>query len=208
MKENNTFNSKEYWSGRYDEGGNSGPGSRGILASYKASIVNRVIQENNINEVLELGSGDGYQCQFFTVSKYTGLDVSKKAIDLCNAKYCNKKEWNFYNMSDDEAKSVEADLTLSLDVIFHLIEDNVYEEYMEKLFDSSRKYVLIYSSNVETQSSADHVKHRKYTEWVETNKPNFKIIEEMDNPYPYAPNSDITKTSFSSFKLFEMEENS
>lgn len=45
-----------------------------------------------------------------------------------------------------------ADLTLSLDVIYHLIEDNVFFTYMDRLFDSSTKFVIIYSLNTDRQA--------------------------------------------------------
>ena len=37
-----------------------------------------------------------------------------------------------------------AELALSLDVIYHLVEDTVYESYMGQLFDSATKYVIVY----------------------------------------------------------------
>lgn len=40
-----------------------------------------------------------------------------------------------------------ADLSLSLDVIYHLVEDEVFETYINTLFKSARRYVIIYSSN-------------------------------------------------------------
>lgn len=36
---------------------------------------------------------------------------------------------------------------MSLDVIYHLIEDEIYNKYMNNLFMAAEKYVFIYSSN-------------------------------------------------------------
>jgi len=53
----NGFNSKDYWNERYSLGGNSGAGSYGRLARYKANIINGVVSENSISRVIEYGSG-------------------------------------------------------------------------------------------------------------------------------------------------------
>ena len=39
------------------------------------------------------------------------------------------------------------ELSLSLDVIYHILDDNEYKKYMEDLFKFSNKYVIIYSNN-------------------------------------------------------------
>ena len=100
----------------------------------------------------------------------------------------------------------QADLTLLLDVIFHLIEDDVFEEYMTKLFDSSNKFVIIYSSNTEDNTGYEgtHIKHRKFTDWVEKNRRNWSLIQYIHNRYPYKGNE---KTgSFSNFYIFQKKE--
>ena len=40
-----------------------------------------------------------------------------------------------------------ADLTLSLDVIYHLVEDDVFVSAMRALFDKAARFVVIYASN-------------------------------------------------------------
>jgi hypothetical protein len=39
------------------------------------------------------------------------------------------------------------DLELSLDVIYHLVEDEVFDAYMRSLFAHAGRFVVIYSSN-------------------------------------------------------------
>jgi hypothetical protein len=56
------FSSKQYWIDRYKyKTGTSGAGSYGIYAEYKAEIINEFMSKNGINNVLELGCGDGNQ---------------------------------------------------------------------------------------------------------------------------------------------------
>ena len=82
-------------------------------------------------------------------------------------------------------------LTLSLDVIFHLIEDSIYDDYMNRLFDSSTKFVLIYSSNTNKQLEQvpKHFYQRKFTDWIDKYKSDFQLIEQIENELPYDKNT-------------------
>jgi len=75
--------SSEYWDRRYRSGGTSGDGSYGGLAEFKAEIINVFVEENGIDTVVELGCGDGNQLGLMDVPQYTGYDISKKAVEMC-----------------------------------------------------------------------------------------------------------------------------
>jgi len=81
----------------------------------------------------------------------------------------------------------KAELTLSLHVIYNLVENDVFYTYMERLFDSATKLVVIYSSDIEEQDryQASHVKHRKFSIWVEKNKPEWELLQHIPNIHPY-----------------------
>ena len=123
--------SAEYWERRYRSGGTSGDGSYGGLAEFKAETINAFVAENGIDTVVELGCGDWNQLGLMDVPQYTGYDISKKAVEMCAKKYSadSSKKFIHYlpNQYDGEAK---AQLSLSLDIIFHLVEDVVFETYM------------------------------------------------------------------------------
>lgn len=205
-KKKNSFDSREYWSNRYENGGNSGAGSYGRLAQYKADFVNKLVTDESISNVIEFGSGDGNQCSMFEIEEYTGIDVSMRAVKLCNQRYTGKRPIrNFFHADDPAISNKKAPLVMSLDVIFHLIEDDVFNRYMETLFNASTKRVLIYSSNEEQEVPVEHVRHRRYTDWIEYNRPDFIIEKEEDNPYPYQKGIE-KQTSFASFKLFVKKE--
>src|SRR6185437_413146 len=72
--------SEIYWENRYRKNGNSGNGSYGIKAEYKAAIINRFVAEQNIVTVIELGCGDGNQLKQLHFKDYMGFDVSPTAI--------------------------------------------------------------------------------------------------------------------------------
>ena len=82
-----TFDSAEYWRKRYESGGNSGAGSYGALADFKAAALNGFVEQHNIVSAIEYGSGDGNQLSLLHISKYIGLDVSAKAIESLRQRY-------------------------------------------------------------------------------------------------------------------------
>ena len=147
-KQNDKFNSKNYWENRYKRGGNSGAGSYSNLAEFKAEIINEFVRKNSVDLVVEWGSGDGNQLSLAKYKKYLGFDVSATAVNLCREKFKNDTTKNFVWSGEKGFKNtVKGDLSLSLDVIYHLIEDEVFNSYMKQLFDSSKKFVIIYSCN-------------------------------------------------------------
>lgn len=133
--------SAKYWEKRYVDGRNSGYGSYGYFAEFKAEIINSFVKDNNIQTVIEFGCGDGNQLRLSEYPNYTGFDVSATAIKLCRSLFKNDGTKRFFMM--DEYHHHMAELVLSLDVIYHLIEDRVFEDYMQRLFEASSKYVII-----------------------------------------------------------------
>jgi hypothetical protein len=96
-----------------------------------------------------------------------------------------------------------ADLTLSLDVIYHLVEDDVFERYLRTLFGASRRYVIIYSSDSDDNRGYEgtHVRHRKFTRWIQENLTGWKLSRHLPNRYPYR--GDYRTGSFADFFLYE-----
>ncbi|MDR2602882.1 MAG: class I SAM-dependent methyltransferase [Spirochaetaceae bacterium] len=78
-----SFDSADYWEGRYAQGGNSGAGSRDKLAAFKAGIINSFVAERSIKTVMEFGCGDGGQLLLADYPFYTGFDVSDTALEKC-----------------------------------------------------------------------------------------------------------------------------
>jgi hypothetical protein len=195
------FSSSDYWEGRYRKGGNSGAGSYNRLARYKADVLNAFVAEHGIESVIEFGSGDGAQLKLATYPSYIGVDVSHTALDLTRREFAADPSKRFVH-SEDLTADHRADLSLSLDVIYHLIEDSVFERYMNQLFDAARRYTIIYSSNAERKSEAVHVRHRKFTDWVERERKDFKLIGQRENDFS-EDIEDTDNTSFADFYFYE-----
>lgn len=197
------INSKEYWENRYKSGGHSGAGSYGRLAEFKADFINDFIIIHSIEEVVEFGCGDGNQLSLFECKHYTGYDVSETIILKCREKFLNDLSKHFYLFDDYQNETY--DLSLSLDVIFHLVEDMVFEDYMQKLFNSSKKFVIIYSSNGEIRGNlAAHLKDREFTNWIKVNRKDFVSFGKINNPYKYHDSLDNPEnTSMSDFYIYK-----
>ncbi|HOD62372.1 MAG TPA: methyltransferase domain-containing protein [Bacilli bacterium] len=192
------MNTLNYWENRYKNNGNSGAGSYGRLAEFKAEIINKFIADKNINSVIEFGCGDGNQLSLFKVNKYTGYDISETTIRKLKSRFDDKTFKHISGYSPD----LKSDLVLSLDVLFHLLEDTVFDDYMKKLFDTSGKYVIIYSCNRNDISNTPHIKFRVFLSWIIQNRPEWKLKNIIENKYPYDRNNP-NNTSWSDFYFFE-----
>jgi predicted TPR repeat methyltransferase len=126
------FDVAKYWNDRYKSGGDSGAGSYGLLAIFKAEIINDFVEKNNINTVLEFGCGDGNQLTLANYHIYKGIDISEAAINICKNTFQNDLSKVFLTEHD----GTKAELVLSLDVLFHIIDEKELHEYIFNLFIS------------------------------------------------------------------------
>jgi len=197
-----SFSSGKYWDERYAHGGNSGPGSYGHLARFKADMLNAFVREHAVASVIEFGCGDGNQLALAQYPRYAGYDISAAALALCRDRFAGDSTKEFFLAADYDQR--QADLALSLDVIFHLTEDDVYEAYMRTLFAASRRYVAVYSSDRDEPASPGsiHVRHRAFTRWVDAQSGSpWTLVRKVSNAYPY--DGDYHATSFSDFYFYE-----
>ena len=159
-----TFDSASYWQARYESGGDSGDGSKGANARHKANYLNSFVKDNQIRSVVEFGCGDGLQLSLANYPDYVGLDVSEIAVEKCRTLFGLDTHKRFYRLPT--LSSVVCELSLSLDVTYHLIEDDVYECHLKDVFSSATRYVIFYTTDSDTVDrtvvSADHVFHRSF----------------------------------------------
>jgi cyclopropane fatty-acyl-phospholipid synthase-like methyltransferase len=180
------FDSTEYWEQRYADDRDSGPGSRGGHRQFKADFLNTFVEQHNIDSVLEFGCGDGVQVELAEYPSYTGLEVSESAIQACSRRFAHDKNKSFFLYDPPNfinRGALKADLVLSLEVVFHLVDDEIFETTMHDMFDAANRYVIIFSSNHNEPTSELHVRHRHFTSYVEDNFPQFELIEMVENEY-------------------------
>lgn len=196
---------KEYWESRYNKKGNSGSGSYGQLAEYKAQVLNSWVVENKVGSIIEFGCGDGNQLGLSRYPSYIGLDISLRAVEICSAKFRNDTTKSFFlyhpNGFVDSCEIFRAEMSLSLDVIYHIIEDDIFDKYMAQLFESATRYIIIYSSDYDSKQNM-HERRRCFTKWVERNKSDWKLERKIKNPYPYDPLRP-SETSLCDFYIFK-----
>lgn len=180
-------NSSHYWQQRYARGESSGVGSYGRFAEYKAAVLNAFVAAHGVVRVAEFGCGDGNQLKSFAFAQYMGIDVSPAAIAKCRAMYKDDQTKTF--LLHTGAESLEAvgrfapELTISLDVIYHLVENAVFEEHIASLFELSSRYVIVYSTNFDRQYDSPHQVDRRFTDYIETRIRGWKLIEVTVNPH-------------------------
>jgi cyclopropane fatty-acyl-phospholipid synthase-like methyltransferase len=178
--------SARYWERRYARGGTSGDGSYGTPAAAKAEFINGFVATNRINSVTEFGCGDGHQLSLASYPHYVGLDVSRAAVDLCKRRFGDDRTKSFFLYDStcfvDHADLFRSDLAISLDVIYHLVEDDIFEAYMRHLFAAADQYAIVYASDQEMAGTAPHVRHRHFSGWIARNCPAWRLAEIVPGP--------------------------
>ena len=165
--------------------------------AFKAAVINGFIADNAIADVLDLGCGDGHLLSLLRVPAYVGADVSTTALAQCAARF---PQHRFMPLPALDA-SVRADLVLSIDVIFHLVEDGTFARYMHELFSRANRFVLIHASNHDRDWPSPHVRHRRFTDHVADCRPEWRLLAHLPNRYPFDP-AQPDETSFGDFFIY------
>jgi SAM-dependent methyltransferase len=154
-----------------------------------------------VRSVIEFGCGDGNQLTLAKYPAYLGFDVSETAVERCRKLFAADPAKKFDLMQRYHGE--RADLTLSLDVIYHLVEDEVFEHYMRALFDASTRYVVIYSSDSDDnrRHEGPHVRHRRFSRWIRQNRADWRLSAHIPNRFPYK--GDCKSGSFADFFIYE-----
>lgn len=174
----------DYWENRYAGGGNSGAGSYGAENTFKFSYIKSIVEKYGVTSINDFGCGDGEQIKNLRTPyidheiTYRGVDVSPTAVNKCKARYKNVSSFSFYN---DSSEIKEADLSLSLDVLYHILDEDIYHTYLDNLFSKSNKYVLIYAVDHDESRNNGHMYSRAFVDYV-VEKYTCELID--THPYP------------------------
>ena len=135
---------KSYWEGHYRAGGDSGAGSYGDHAQYKADILNRLVRDRGIKTVLEFGCGDGNHLAYYEFGEYLGLDVAASAVSKCTQKYSDDATEAFRTIKPDEGLDLGTfDLVISIEVLMHVIDEDAFLWTLDNIFSHASRYVAI-----------------------------------------------------------------
>lgn len=171
------FRSAEhYWENRYARGGNSGPGSRGAELRHKLAFVQKFITDNRVKSVFDYGSGDGEFASKLVVPTYYGYEPSPSARQMFFDRDLPRSymtgTWLYL-----------AELGLSLDVIFHVVDADDYVEYLENLFRTSLKWIIIYGFESSEEELWPHIKPRPFTRFIANRFPEWVLISKIPSGF-------------------------
>lgn len=184
-----------YWDRRYREGRTSGAGSEGDEGAYKAQYLTDFTHQHNITSVLDWGCGDGQVLglvRFPEGINYVGVDVSPTIVQQMNEKFVSPYTFltateflknvarlreNLQSSTPHEVSKfpLKFTLALSMDVLFHLPNDEDYRDYLDCLFGSATDFVMIYSTNYAGGRTARHVYRREFTPDIAERFPEWKL---------------------------------
>lgn len=172
--------SGDYWEARYRLRGTSGDGSYGESARFKADFVNEFVERHGVKSVVEFGCGDGAQLEVLVLPEYLGVDVSSAAVDICRRRFAGDSRKRFVALPD--YLPGRFDVAMSLDVAYHLVEEDVFEDYMHRLFNAAGQHVLIYSTDFDGSDvqTARHVRHRDISGYCARTFPAFTKVSESE----------------------------
>lgn len=183
------FDYIDYWSSRYQEGGDSGEGSYGILAEFKAEVINAFIKKHAVESVVEFGCGDGNQLKYMNYGKYLGLDVAKNSIERCCALFENDhtKSFMIYNPKYFVNNNfIRGDMVVCLDVLYHIIPEDDFMKTLQDIFSCSSRYVILYTTLRAYRShpyeAGSHICHRDTLSYL-SRIDQFEVKEIVDQQF-------------------------
>jgi SAM-dependent methyltransferase len=181
------FDYKGYWEDRYRAGGNSGAGSYGLLAEYKAEMINEFVKKNNVGRVIEFGCGDGNQLNLYKFNTYLGLDISEKSIELNMERYSDDHTKSFMRYDPSHFANggfLKADLVICIDVLYHITDESDFKKTLCDIFDCSSRYVVLYTNTkiFEGGKTSNHIKDRDIFPYLRSFS-EFSIDSVVENPH-------------------------
>ncbi len=187
--------SAQFWEDVYAAGGSSGPRENRVAIEFKSSFLNNFVREHSVKSVIEWGSGDGELLRHMRYPSYIGVDVSRSVVERCSRNFAHDGTKKFFALGEIPMDTSRcADLALSLDVIYHLVEDSVYHAYMTNLFASATRFVVITAWDVgkDDPVTEGHVRHHAFSKWVAQHAGNWGLVQVVENHKPIGRGSAAT----------------
>jgi hypothetical protein len=134
----------DYWDHRYRSGGTSGLGSVGEEREWKWSVIDSYVQD--LDDVVDIGCGDlsfweNRREHLPDDFRYFGLDVSGAVVDRNRRRY---PDWRFHvGDASDPIPGIEGRIVLCLDVLFHILDNEVYDRIVENLTRYSSEWISL-----------------------------------------------------------------
>jgi len=176
-----------HWDRHYAAGGTSGDGNYGRLGEFKVGVLSDFVARNAITSCIEFGCGDGRILGLVSWPRYIGLDVSVVAVTSCINRYANDPTKSFFLYHPgcfvDRGGVLQADVAVSLDVVYHVTDDRLYDLYMKDLCSAARRFVVLYSTDYDL-IAVPRFRHRKVTTWMASHAAGFHLMRRVPGPFP------------------------
>ena len=185
---------KKYWDNWYKKGGTSGQGSEGELQIYKINYINNILNKFDCKNVFDFGCGDGTLAKGIK-SKYNGIDISNEAIEKCK-KVCPQHQFNQGHFEEQNIKGY--DCVMCIDVLYHIMEDGVFEKTLENIFNSEAKIIILY-----TIQSKHIVEEKRYENVCINRRDLGKYLPKYYDKYELIEVKDPVGISAASFMVFK-----
>lgn len=178
------FDYKRYWEKRYKAGGSSGAGSYGAHAEWKASVINRLVNQRGLASAVEVGCGDGAQLEKYSFGRYTGVDISATAVKLCEERFAGDESKRFMVVTPGEHIDLErADLVICVEVLMHVIDEDDFRWTLEEVFRLSKGFVVLLNPlGAIRDKKSPHEKNRNLLMHLIPFFPDFTVEEVILHP--------------------------
>lgn len=174
------FNTRRYWNRRYQRGsGSSFEPHEGVI-NFETGLINEFIKKHEIKSVLDMGCGDGSVFQRLrNLPIYHGMDISSIIIARMQQKYEKDDSRMFFE--PHTMPDYYYDLVISIDTIYHLVNDHEYIDYLEKLEKKCKNYLIISSTNYNAYYGGGYIRHRAFLKDIKDL--GFKLLKKVDSPF-------------------------
>ncbi|MDM5280312.1 class I SAM-dependent methyltransferase [Paenibacillus silvae] len=191
---NQSFDYIDYWERTYRKGETSGRGSYGVLAEFKAEVVNALIQREGIRRVIEFGCGDGNQLKYMDYGEYLGMDVASASVEHCASMYADDPSKSFMVYRPGlwvNRGFLQADLTVCLDVLYHITDETDFRQTLHDVLQASTRWVVLYTRLREQEEPGVRtIQDRNLFHYL-FDFPEFKVHEIIRQRYPEQSSADF-----------------
>ncbi len=128
-----------YWEHRYLSGGTSGLGSVGENKAWKWRLIDQLIPQ--LDHVIDVGCGDLTFWEGRDCYDYVGIDISETIV---KKNQLRRPKWKFIcSNAGNRIDGLRKDVVFCLDVLFHIMNENMLLNILKNLCYYSKKYILI-----------------------------------------------------------------
>lgn len=99
---------------------------------------------------------------------------------------------------------IQYEMAMSLDVLYHLIEEGIWMRHIDQLFQTAKRYVVIYAEDCDRDRGV-HMRSRSFSPYIAKIAPDWVLDFKVDNPYPY-DGSDYESGSVSDFFIYRKKD--